>query len=278
MPSGRPIDHVVLVVRDLARAAEIYEGLGFKLTPRGIHEERMGTSCRLVPFNGRNFIELLEVDRPSKLMPHDFVGQPPVFSFGEHNRLAVAEREGLAMLVFATNDARADLAGFEAAGLQVFAPFDFERQARLPDGTIDTIGFTLGFARSPEMPRIGFFVCETRGQQYFWKSGFQSHENGAQGITTVYLSSPSPERDGQFISRMFGGDLMPIQNGVRVSCGPQQAVHVITPEATTEIDASLSAATIAVPLLAGVRIASTSKQPLISSGDACGMFIEMAQE
>lgn len=88
-------------------------------------------------------------------------------------------------------DARADLARFEAAGLQVFAPFDFERQARLPDGTIDTVAFTLGFARSPDMPRIAFFVCENRAQQYFWKSEFQTHENGAQGITTVYLSSLS---------------------------------------------------------------------------------------
>lgn len=278
MPSGRPIDHVVLAVRDLGRAAETYEGLGFKLTPRAVHEDRMGTSCRLAPFKGRNFIELLEVDRPGKLIPHDFVGQPPFFSFGDHNRLAVSEREGLAMLVFATNDARADLARFEAAGLQVFAPFDFERQARLPDGTIDTVAFTLGFARSPDMPRIAFFVCETRGQQYFWKSEFQTHENGAQGIATVYLSSPSPERDGQFISRMFGGEVVPIRNGVRVSCGSQQEVQVTTPDATTERDASLASARTAEPLLAGIRLVSNAKQALITSSDACGMFIELIHD
>jgi catechol 2,3-dioxygenase-like lactoylglutathione lyase family enzyme len=275
MPSGRAIDHVVLAVRDLDRTAKIYQGLGFELTPRALHEDRMGTSNRLAQFKGRNFIELLEVDRPGALMPHDFSGQPPFFSFGDHCRLAVSEREGLAMLVFATDNARADLAQFEAVGLQVFAPFDFERQARLPDGKVATVAFTLGFARSPDMPRIAFFVCENRSQQYFWKSEFQTHENGAQVIKTVYLSSPSPERDGQFIGRMFGGEVVPIRNGVRVSCGSQQEVQVITPEATTEIDASLAAARAAEPLLAGIRITSNSRQALIASSDACGMFIEL---
>jgi catechol 2,3-dioxygenase-like lactoylglutathione lyase family enzyme len=278
MLSGRPIDHVVLAVRDLARTAKTYEGLGFKLTPRAFHEDRMGTSNHLAPFTGRNFIELLEVDRPGKLIPHDFVGQPPFFSFGDHNRLAVSEREGLAMLVFATTDARADLARFEAAGLQVFAPVEFERQARLPDGTVDTAAFTLGFARSPEMRRIAFFVCENRAQQFFWKQEFQTHENGAQGIKIVYLSSPSPERDGQFISRMFGGEIVPIRNGVRVSCGSQQEVQVITPDAVTELDASLTAACTAEPLLAGIRLVSNAKQALITSSDACGMFVELIRE
>jgi hypothetical protein len=103
--------------------------------------------------------------------------------------------------------------------LQVFRPFEFERQARLANGKIDTIGFTLGFARSPDMPGIGFFVCETRGQQYFWQPEFQAHANGAQGISVVYLSSPSPQRDGQFISRMFGGDIAQIQHGTVLRAG-----------------------------------------------------------
>jgi hypothetical protein len=47
MPSGRAIDHVVLAVRDLDRAAGTFQGLGFTLTPRAMHEDRMGTSNRL---------------------------------------------------------------------------------------------------------------------------------------------------------------------------------------------------------------------------------------
>ena len=79
MASGRAFDHVVLAVRDLARTAATYESLGFTLTPRAAHEDRMGTSNRLAQFEARNFIELLEVDRPKKLARHDFAASPPVF-------------------------------------------------------------------------------------------------------------------------------------------------------------------------------------------------------
>ena len=79
MASGRAIDHVVLAVRDLDRAAMTYQELGFTLTPRAAHEDRMGTSNRLVQFGGKNFIELLEVDRPDQLARHDFTASPRFF-------------------------------------------------------------------------------------------------------------------------------------------------------------------------------------------------------
>src|SRR3954466_14517660 len=72
MASGRAIDHVVLTVRDLDAAAITYQRLGFTLTPRAAHDDQMGTSNRLAQFRGRNFIELLEVDRPETLARHEF--------------------------------------------------------------------------------------------------------------------------------------------------------------------------------------------------------------
>ena len=80
MTTGRNFDHIVVAVRDLARAGETYENHGFRLTPTAHHEDRMGTSNRLAQFKGKNFIELLEVDRPDALAPHDFSQAPPLFS------------------------------------------------------------------------------------------------------------------------------------------------------------------------------------------------------
>lgn len=89
--SGRAIDHIVLAVRDLDRTAAIYQRLGFTLTPRASHETRMGAANRLAQFEERNFIELLEVDRPAGIMPHQPAGTPPVYSFGAHNRARLAK-------------------------------------------------------------------------------------------------------------------------------------------------------------------------------------------
>lgn len=270
---ARLLIHVVLAVRSLDCAARIYERLGFTLTTRAFHGDRMGTSNRLAQFQGRNFIELLEVDRPGKLQPHDFAATPPFFSFGDHNRQAVAEREGASMLVCATDDARADIHHFEAAGLQKFEPFDFERQAKLPDGSQVTVAFTLGFVRSPHMPRVGFFVCQNRAQSYFWKPEFQTHANGAQAIKCIFLASPEPERDAAFVGALFGGDVSTIPDGVSVSCGPSQEVRIVSPRAIMAIDPSFDAPSNS-PILAGVSIASTAERATTRASSACGMFIQ----
>jgi catechol 2,3-dioxygenase-like lactoylglutathione lyase family enzyme len=273
MPGGRPIDHVVLAVRDLDRAAAIYQKLGFSLTPKAAHEDRMGTSNRLAQFVARNFIELLEVDRPEKLARHNLAASPPFFSFGDHNRDAVLEREGLSMLAFAGHDVRADIRGFCAARLPTFAPFDFERHAKLPDGETATVAFSLAFVQSPEMPRVAFFVSQNRTQHNFWKPEYQSHANGAAGIMAVYLSSPAPERDATFVSKMFGGRVSSVRGGFVVACGPSQELRVLTPEAMAERDSSGGVGT-AAPILAGIALATHEKKGLIPAAEASGMFIE----
>jgi catechol 2,3-dioxygenase-like lactoylglutathione lyase family enzyme len=202
MATGRPIDHVVLAVRDLDRAATLFEKTGFTLTPRAFHDDCMGTSNRLIQFRGQNSIEVLTVDRPGKLARHDFSCRPPFFSFGDHHGWALEGREGLSMLVFAADDARADIVRFEAAGLPTFEPFDFERQARLPGGAAVTVAFTLACTTSPHMP-ASFVVCQNRAPELLWKAEYQSHANGAQTINAVYLASTAPDRDAAFIGAMF---------------------------------------------------------------------------
>jgi hypothetical protein len=275
MASGRAFDHVVLAVGDLAHTAAIYENLGFTLTPRAAHEDRMGTSNHLAQFEERNFIELLEVDRPETLVPHDFAAEPPFFSFGEHNRRAVAQRDGLSMLVFASGDARADIGRFKAAGLPTFRAFNFERLGRLPDGSQVTLAFSLGFVQSPEMPEVAFFVCENKAQDAFWKPEYQSHANGATGIAAVYLVSPAPERDAAFVGTMFGGEMgrMP-GGGFWVACGPAQEFRVITPQDLRARDSSLKDLGRGETRLVGVAMRARGGGGFTPAAQAAGMFIE----
>jgi catechol 2,3-dioxygenase-like lactoylglutathione lyase family enzyme len=274
MREGRAFDHIVVAVRDLDDAAAKYGALGFSLTPRAYHEDRMGTSNRLAQFQEQNFIELLEVDRPHKLAPHDFSTAPPFFSFGAHNKTALAAREGMSILVFAGDDARADIAAFEAKGVPTYTPFDFERQARLPDGQSVTVAFSLAFATSPDMPNIAFFVCQNRAPEYFWKPEFQSHENGSLGIRAIYLASPEPDRDAAFVSKMFNGEITAVAGGQHVACGAQQEVRVLTPENILKLDPSFLLEDANNPVLAGIAIACGEERQTTPAADACGIFIE----
>jgi hypothetical protein len=124
------------------------------------------------------------------------------------------------------------------------------------------------------MPKVAFFVCENRAQNYFWKAEYQSHANDATGIVAVYLSSPAPERDAAFVGKMFGGEIKSISGGFSVACGCLQELRVLTPQDIDERDRSFGALEIGTPVLAGITLASHSMRKFTSAEQANGMFIE----
>jgi hypothetical protein len=274
MANSRRIDHIVLAVTRLDHAARRYEALGFTLTSRAQHDGRMGTANRLAQFAGGNFLELLEVDRPGTLEPHDFSAAPPRFSFGAHNRDFIARREGISTLVLSGSDSRADLAAFRASGLDTYAPFDFERQATMPDGTQVTVAVSLAFVTSPDMPQISFFTCHHKTPQYFWKPAFQDHANGAHRIAAAYLVAEEPERHRDFLAKLTGAAPEALSGGLRFACGTD-ALIVLNPSCLHDIAPGMHFDLSDGPQLAGFTIETTRPAPpLTPAGEACGAFIE----
>src|SRR5882724_324441 len=181
----RPLDHLVLCVRDLDAARAAYARLGFTLTPRAVHP--FGTQNSLVQLHG-NFLELVAVADPSLIRPTEADN----FSFAGFSQSYLARREGMAMLVFASDDARRDQAQFAASGLETYAPFDFERRAVLPDGSSATVGFSLAFVTDRRLPHAAFFVCQQHAPQYFWKAEYQRHRNTAVAIDDIVMVAAEP--------------------------------------------------------------------------------------
>lgn len=185
---GRGIDHLVLCVRDLEAARETYRALGFTTTPVAHHP--WGTANSLVQLQGC-FLELLGVADPGKI-EQPAAGQ---FGFGRFNQDFLTRREGFSMLVFQSEDARGDREEFARKGLSDYAPFDFSRTAKLPDGSEARVAFSLAFVTHPAMPEAVFFTCQQHAPQYFWKPDYQRHANGAQVVHEVFMAA---ERPGDF--------------------------------------------------------------------------------
>jgi catechol 2,3-dioxygenase-like lactoylglutathione lyase family enzyme len=203
---NRAIDHLVLCVRDLEAARATYRRLGFTLTPPARHP--WGTGNSLVQLQG-NFLELLSIAEPEKIEPPS----PGQFSFGSFSRSFLEKREGMAMLVFATSDARADQAEFAARGLRTYAPFDFSRRARLPDGSEVTVAFSLAFATDPRMPEAAFFTCQQHAPQYFWKPEYQRQANGARRVVEVVMAAPDPAGLADFFGMLVEPSAITRQEG-----------------------------------------------------------------
>ena len=190
------VDHLVLCVRDLERGRIFYERLGFTLTPRAQHP--FGTANHLAQLQG-SFLELLAVADPTQIRP----AAPGEFSFAAFNAEFLARREGLSMLVFQTDDARQDQRSFAARGLDTYAPFDFGRRARLPDGSEAAVSFSLAVVTHAAVPDAAFFTCQQHAPQYFWKPDYQRHANGARAVVEVVMAADDPARFADFFGRLL---------------------------------------------------------------------------
>lgn len=224
LPAKRGLDHIVFCVRDLDAAVARYNALGFTTTPRAEHP--WGTANCLVQLQG-NFIELLTVADADKVRGASFDG----FSFGDFCLRFLERQEGMAMLVFEGADARAEQAEFAAAGLDTYAPFDFSRQAQLPDGSEVTVGFSLAFVTHPSMPEAAFFTCQQHAPEHFWKPDYQRHANGAQQITRVVMAADNPLDYRAFFRRLQAPEaVLEIDGGLTVQTN-RGTLELLTPAA-----------------------------------------------
>ena len=253
------IDHLVLAGHDLAAMRQLYAALGFTLTPPALHP--FGTANSLVQLDGC-FLELLTVADPAAIPE----ATPERFSFAAFNRDFLGREEGFSMLVLDSADARADVAAYRAAGLRTWEPFDFSRQAKLPDGLEVTVGFSLAFAGAPDAPRAGFFSCQQHAPQHFWKPEYQRHANTARTITEVVLVAQAPEKLEGFIAGFSG---VPAEQG---RCATARgAIRLLTPAAWFAAFRQSPPSLAQGPRLAGCTIAVEDLDAVTSRAAAAGL-------
>jgi 4-hydroxyphenylpyruvate dioxygenase-like putative hemolysin len=107
------IDHAVVVVEDLDKAAENWKRLGFTVSPRGTHSAKMGSGNTTIMLDP-DYMELLGVLVET-----------------EHNtptRNFLASRgEGIERIAFTAVDSAAGAEEIRARGYEPVGPVDFER-------------------------------------------------------------------------------------------------------------------------------------------------------
>jgi catechol 2,3-dioxygenase-like lactoylglutathione lyase family enzyme len=187
------INHLVLTGRDLRAMRDLYEGLGFTLTAAGQHP--FGTGNTIIQLRG-SYLELLAVTQPQDVVEHGRNN----FSFSAFNRDYLARHEGFSMLVLDTASAADDIARWQAEGLQTYAPFEFSRKARLPDGADVTVGFQLAFVSNPEAPWLGLFACQHFRPDYYAQPQFMAHRNGAKRLREVWICAKDAYRFASYLS------------------------------------------------------------------------------
>ena len=188
----RPIDHLVLPSRDLAAQADFLRKIGFTVGGRNRHP--WGTENHIVQFANKTFLEPVTIGNEPSFAPVT----PDQFSFGGFISDFLKNREGMAMLVLRSEDAKADHAEFAEKGIGWGEPFFFERKGTRPDGAPIHVAVTLAFAHDPMAPACGFFTCQQHFPEAFWNEAAQRHANTAIGVTRVVMVSDDPRAHDDF--------------------------------------------------------------------------------
>ncbi len=251
---NRRIDHLVIAVRDLDKVGSFYQRLGFQVGGRNRHP--WGTENRIVQL-ADSFIELITVGEGASISPR----KAGTFSFGAFVQDYLSHREGLAMLVLDSQDARADAALFAEKGIGSFEPFHFERSGRRPDGSETKVAFTLAFASDEGAPRAGFFVCQQHFPENFWNPEFQRHDNKAIRISAVALAAPNPAGYRAFLTAFTGTEpTSPDRDDLSFRLGDSH-LDVLTQDDAAEIYASIEAELDQPSFVAfGVRVDDINRQ------------------
>jgi catechol 2,3-dioxygenase-like lactoylglutathione lyase family enzyme len=184
------IDHAVVMVRDLDKAAETWKRLGFTVSPRGTHSAKMGSGNYTIMLDP-DYIELLGM-----------------LAETDHNapaRAFLAKRgEGIERIAFTAVDAAAGAAEIRARGLEPNGPTDFERPVTLPDGSLSAARFSIfqwPVAETPGGVRV--FACQHKTRNTVWIPELMEHANGAQRLRQVLIVSPEPAADAAHLSRLI---------------------------------------------------------------------------
>ncbi|PDW02918.1 VOC family protein [Candidatus Viridilinea mediisalina] len=160
------IDHVVILVTDLAEAIHDYEALGFRVVPGGEHTDG-ATHNALISFADGTYLELLAFRREAqghRWWPH------------------VAAGEGLIDFALLPQAIAVDVAAAKARGLHLVGPFEGGRMRH--DGV--QITWQTAYGRAAELP----FLCgDVTPRALRVPDGLaHQHPNGAVGIFRITVA------------------------------------------------------------------------------------------
>lgn len=178
----KSIDHIVILVADLAQATTDYTALGFTVVPGGEHTGGVSHNA-LIAFQDGSYIELIAFLGP---IPHDH------FFYRE------GVTEGLITYALLPSDIEADVAEIRARGLAYEGPRPGGRLR--PDG--QRIEWQIATPPSRDLPFLCFDL--TPRALRVPQGEAQVHANGATGIHSLTIDVNDLDRSIERYEVLFG--------------------------------------------------------------------------
>jgi hypothetical protein len=182
------LDHIVVVVRDLAAAAAQWERCGFTVSPRGTHSAHMGTGNHTIMLED-DYLELLGVLTPTER--------------NAPTRALLEQREGIERAAFTTRSAADGVRELQAAGIAATGPIDFSRPVDLPNGRRTEAVFQTYLWPVDQRPGgMRIFACQHFTREAVWLPHLVHQPNTSRRIVRIELLSTEPAAAAAHMGRL----------------------------------------------------------------------------
>ena len=262
------VDHVVVTVRDLAAAAEVWRGLGFTVSPRGTHSAHMGTGNHTIML-GEDYLELLGVLAATER--------------NASTRAFLDQHEGIERTAFTASDSAGLAREISARGLEPIGPLAFSRPVDLADGRKTEARFeTVQWPLDLRPGGMRVFACQHFTRDAVWLPELMNHENGAVRIDRVELLARDPRAAAGDMARLIDQPLIDEPDGaIRVPSGGRRSAFVFLDRAQLasrhaglalgELPAD-GAVTLALKVTGSARLAALARKPGAVAGPGVVTF------
>ena len=210
-----PLDHLVINTHfEMNAAQNIFEQLGFTLTPRGRHS--LGSINHLMVFEN-DYLELIGLPSDGGLLRKDVLESPV----------------GIDGLVFQTSDAARTHQLLQANGLAVQPVQAFSRPVELngvvSEARFETVRFEPGQFNAGRL-----YYCKHFTPELVWRKEWQAHSNRVNKLAGLVIVCESPEQEAKHYVAAAGGVVALGANGEYRVSGERYALVFVTPAQYTE--------------------------------------------
>ena len=206
-PDGLFLDHVAVVVPDLARAAKTYERLGFRLTSESSHKGPLAPGGPLEPYGSGNhcamfaegYLEILGITDPKRYT-------------GEVSPL-LQRYAGLHLIALGCGDARQaarDLGKRLGAELGIR---ELGRDVPQVDGGTKPAQFRIVGLPAGTFSEAKLFLIEQSTPNVLWQPALLDQPNGVTGLAGAVLCVATPAETRQRLGRIIGREDLALSRG-----------------------------------------------------------------
>lgn len=246
--NARPIDHLVLPVKELAAARTRLAELGFTVAADAFHPFGTANSC--VFFSDGTYLEPLAI--ANRRVAGLAAKRGNIFTERDIAFRKGRNRQGFSAFAVASSDAAADQARFRMRDLSAGGILEFSRGVTMPDGAETEASFRLAFASDERAPDFFMFSVERLNPLPADRSVLERHANMVIGLSEIVLSAPEPADFAPFLEHVLLARPDDDASTLRVSAANAR-IRVMR-EADAEVEFALPAVTGASGLLGRVVI------------------------